>query len=56
MTVYVFDTSSFSQLFGSYYRSVFPTLWTLFDEIVSAGRLVSVREVRNEIKRYLGKS
>ena len=55
MTVYVFDTSSFSQLFGSYYRSVFPTLWAFFDEMVSAGRLVSVREVRNEIKRYLGK-
>lgn len=54
MTVYVFDTSSFSQLFGSYYRSVFPTLWALFDEMVSAGRLVSVREVRNEIKRCLG--
>ena len=54
MTVYVFDTSSFSQLFGSYYRSVFPTLWALFDEIVSAGRLVSVREVRNEIERNLG--
>jgi hypothetical protein len=26
----------------------------LFDEIVSAGRLVSVREVRNEIERNLG--
>ncbi len=54
MTIYVFDTSSFSQLFGSYYRSVFPTLWALFDEMVAAGRLVSVREVRNEIERNLG--
>ena len=54
MTVYVFDTSSFSQLFGSYYRSVFPTLWALFDEMVSAGRLVTVREVKNEIERYPG--
>ena len=54
MTVYVFDTSSFSQLFGSYYQSVFPTLWALFDEMVAAGRLVSVREVKNEIERNLG--
>ena len=54
MTVYVFDTSSFSQLFGSYYRSVFPTLWALFGEMVSTGRLVTVREVKNEIERYPG--
>ena len=54
MTVYVFDTSSFSQLFGSYYRSVFSTLWALFDEMVLTGRLVTVREVKNEIERYPG--
>lgn len=54
MTVYVFDTSSFSQLFGSYYPSVFPTLWALFDEMVKTDRLVSVREVRNEIERNPG--
>ena len=54
MTVYVFDTSSFSQLFGSYYRSVFPTLWALFDEMVKTDRLVSVREVMNEIERNPG--
>lgn len=54
MTIYVFDTSSFSQLFGSYYPSVFPTLWALFDEMLKADRLVSVREVRNEIERNPG--
>lgn len=47
---YVFDTAPFSQLFKSYYRDRFPTLWERFDAIVEDGRLVSTREVMREIE------
>lgn len=48
--IYVFDTSPLSELFKSFYRSRFPTLWQHFDEIVSEGRLVSTREVMREVE------
>ncbi|MDY0870368.1 PIN domain-containing protein [Dongia rigui] len=47
--MYVFDTSPFSTLFKNYYRSRFPSLWKLFDEMVIDGRIVSTREVGREI-------
>lgn len=50
--MYVFDTSALSELFGSYYRSRFPTLWKLFDELVETGSITSTREVAREIERY----
>ena len=50
--MYVFDTSALSELFGSYYRSRFPTLWELFDELVEDGSITSTREVAREIKQY----
>ena len=50
--MYVFDTSALSELFGSYYRSRFPTLWKLFDELVEAGSVTSTREVAREIEQY----
>lgn len=50
--IYVFDTSSFVDLFNHYYESRFPSLWELFDDLVVGQRLVSVREVANEIKSY----
>ena len=30
----------------NYYRSRFPSLWQLFDQLVAAGRLVSTREAK----------
>lgn len=42
----------FSQLFWSYYRSRFPTLWEHFDELVANDRITSTREVRREIKNH----
>ena len=48
----VFDTSALSELFGSYCRSRFPTLWELFDELVEDGSITSTREVAREIKQY----
>ncbi len=50
--MYVFDTSPLSELFRSYYRSRFPTLWELFDELVQDGLIISTREVAREMEKY----
>ena len=47
---YVFDTNAFSQLFHSYYRDRFPTLWGHFDELIEDGSITSTREVYREIE------
>lgn len=47
---YVFDTNAFSQLFHSYYRNRFPTLWEQFDELIEDGEITSTREVSREIE------
>lgn len=47
---YVFDTNAFSQLFHSYYRNRFPTLWQQFDELIDNGEITSTREVAREIE------
>ena len=46
---YAFDTNVFSQLFGSYYRSIFPSLWRAFEGIVASGRITSTSEVLLEL-------
>ena len=47
---YAFDTSGLSALFRNYYRSVFPTLWIGFDQLVATGKILSTREVQREIE------
>lgn len=47
---YVFDTNAFSQLFHSYYRNRFPTLWDQFDTLIEDGEITSTREVAREIE------
>ena len=47
--IYVFDSSVLINLFRNYYRRIFPSLWQRFDDYVATGRIVSVREVLNEI-------
>ena len=47
---YVFDTNAFSQLFHSYYRDRFPSLWAQFDSLLEAGAITSTREVAREIE------
>lgn len=47
---YVFDTNAFSQLFHSYYRRRFPTLWEQFDSLIEDGSITSTREVAREIE------
>ena len=46
---YVFDSGSLIDLFRHYYPERFPTLWEKFDALVSGGKLLSVKEVFNEI-------
>ena len=48
--IYVFDTNAFSQLFHSYYRDRFPTLWAQFDQLIYKQVITSTREVFREIK------
>ena len=44
------DTSTISEIFRSFYQDRFPTFWERFDELVRAGRAVSVRTVRTELQ------
>lgn len=50
--IYVFDTSSFIILFKHYYPTRFPSLWKNFEAIIKKKRVISVREVKNEINNY----
>ncbi len=50
--MYVFDTNSLIVLFNYFYVERFPSLWAQFDELIAAERIVSVREVYNEILAY----
>lgn len=52
MTLFVFDTSS-CRVLRNYYPDRFPTFWTHFEEAISAGGVVSVREVYNELEQQL---
>ena len=48
--IYVFDTNTFSDLFKSYYKDRFPSLWAMYDNMVENGFITSTREVRREIE------
>ena len=47
--MYVLDTNAF-YILGNYYPSRFPTIWEHIDRLATAGELISVREVRNELE------
>lgn len=46
--IYVFDTSSFI-VSGHYFPDRFPSFWTSLNEMVANNRVISVKEVRNEL-------
>ena len=46
--IYVFDTNSFIVL-GHYFPERFPSFWKKLDDLVLEGRVISVREVLNEL-------
>ncbi len=47
--MYVFDTNSFSRLFGCYPTDRFPNLWRRFELMLSSDRIASTREVMIEL-------
>lgn len=49
--VYVFDTNSFIVL-SHYYKDQFPSLWKNIGNQVKANKIISVKEVFNEIESY----
>lgn len=50
--IYVFDSDALITLFGNYYPMRFPSLWKKFEESIAERKIVSVREVYNEIEGY----
>jgi hypothetical protein len=46
---YVFDTVSL-RVIGNYYPDQFPSFWSKFDALVTAGEIISVREVLTELE------
>jgi hypothetical protein len=50
--MYVFDTSSLIVLFTHFYQNRFPSLWERFDTLITSQKIVSVREVYNEITKH----
>lgn len=47
--IYLFDCNSLSNILNHYYQDRFPSFWDKFDEMVEAGKIISVREVGNEL-------
>jgi len=47
---YVFDTNTLSSIFMHYYFDNFPSFWKKFNPMVESGDIISVREVRLELK------
>jgi len=50
--IYVFDSDALITLFGNYYPMRFPSLWNKFEEFIIGEKIISVREVYNEIEGY----
>lgn len=49
--IYIFDSDSLIDLFRHYYPERFPSLWMKFDALVSEQRIISVRDVFNELEK-----
>ena len=49
---YVFDNNSFRVL-GNYYPDHFQTFWDKFNQAVTVGKIISVREVRRELDFFV---
>jgi Domain of unknown function (DUF4411) len=51
LTIYVIDSDSLITL-GQFYPSRFPTLWSHIELLANQGRLISVKECREEVENY----
>jgi len=52
--IYVFDSNTFRTI-GHYYPERFPSFWERLNEYTKDGKIVSVREVHNELSNQLVK-
>jgi hypothetical protein len=50
--IYVFDNDALITLFRYYYPTRFPSLWDKFEKCVRGNKIISVREVYNEIEGH----
>lgn len=50
--IYIFDSGPLINLFRYYYPERFPSLWESFNDLVAERRIISVREVKNELIEY----
>lgn len=48
--IYIFDSNVLINLFKNFYKSVFVSLWQIFDTYIINEKITSVREVFNEIE------
>ena len=53
--IYVFDTTCFVNI-KSYFPNRFPSFWDNFNNYVNMGKIISVREVYNELDTHIAKS
>jgi hypothetical protein len=53
--MYIFDQNVFMTIFGYYYEIAFPSFWEYFDQYILEGKIISVREVLNEIESHHNK-
>ncbi|MCP4107393.1 MAG: DUF4411 family protein [Desulfobacteraceae bacterium] len=49
---YIFDSSPLIILFRHFYPRRFPSLWERFESMIEENKIISVREVFNEINSY----
>ena len=49
---YVFDTNVFSSILKNYYKSRFPSFWKIFNEYITDEKIISVKEVYNELQGH----
>lgn len=49
--IYVFDTNAFIVL-KNFYPDTFPSLWSRMEDLIANEKIVSVREVFNELHNY----
>jgi len=52
---YCMDTSALIDLKKLYPHNIFPSLWENFEKLISQGRLITPREVLNELQSFIDK-
>lgn len=53
--IYVVDTCVFRHMLEHVYRSVFPEMWVVLEEMISEGEIISVKESYRELELHYSK-